>query len=330
MKIDFYNSLTDKAIHFQCVNIDNRAQLDTLIAQWTIADNEKHFIFRGLTEAKYKLYNSGQRAWKGYELSHLNRTYQTFIQEEIDKAKAFQNNLLIKFYNAFGHLAYDLSILSFLQHYGAPTPLLDFTHNFNCALFFGIDGLRHNPSDDIDNYFSIYAIDTRWKEFISIVTHLEAGLAQIDDILERNPIVDAKDILGRIEELNYSYFNGLKLFYLPGYTPGGVLFGMGSRPTFKLVYNQHNLNVINQEGLFVFNSDPDHPLEEYFRGLNNPSIGSGTFYLPQIYCWNIHKSLDEYIKRHLLSQTIPIDRNFIYPQEETIAQSAFTDYKNFK
>jgi len=330
MKIDFYNSLADKAQNFQHSTIDTKAQLDDLIKKWTTVDNTKNYIFRGVTDAKYKLYNSAQRSWKMYELANLGKTFQDFIQTEVDKAKSFQNNLLVKFYNAFGHVAYDLSILSFLQHYGAPTPLLDWTYNFDCALFFGLDGLRHNPSDDIDNYFSIYAIDLRWHEFISISTHLETSLEQIDRILREYPNADAQEVLSQIENLSYSFFHQLKLFYLPGYTNGGTFYGINSRPSFKLVYNQHNLNVINQEGLFVFNSDPDHPLEDYFRGKNTASF-DGTFYIPQIICWDIHKSLDEYVKRHLTEgRPIPVDKHFIYPQEENIAKTAFVDYKNLR
>lgn len=99
-------------------------------------DNNKTIIFRGLTEAKYKLMSSAQRFWNVEELDRLGKSYQEFIQTEIDKAKGFQNRLLEKFFDAFGHPAYDLSILSFLQHYKAPTPLIDFTYNFDSALFF--------------------------------------------------------------------------------------------------------------------------------------------------------------------------------------------------
>lgn len=330
MQIDVYPSLADKASNFQHTIIDNKGQLDDLIHRWTTVDNTKKFIFRGTVDAKYKLYNSAQRAWKTYELHSLGKTFQDFIQTEIDKAKSYQRNLLIKFYNAFGHHAYDLSILSFLQHYGAPTPLLDWTYNFDNALFFGIDGLRHYPSNDIDNYFSVYAIDTRWNEFISIASHLESELEQIDRILEKYPEVDAEESLKQIGKLQYAFFHQLKLFYLPGYTSGGIFFGINNKPTFKLVYNQHNLNVINQEGLFVFNSDPDHPLEDYFKGPDEYSFDS-TFNIPKIICWDIHKSLDEYVKRHLIEgRPIPIDKDFIYPQEEDIAKTAFRDFKNFK
>ena len=327
MIIDTYPSLLDKGNHFDSVNIDTRQDLDNLITQWK-ENSEKKIIFRGVTEAKYKLINSAQRFWNGEELNKLGKTYQDFIQTEIDKAKAFHNNLLIKFYNAFGHVAYDLSILSFLQHYKAPTPLLDFTYNLDCALFFAIDGLTHNPSNDIGNYFSIYAIDTNQRDFISFIKHLESSISQITYILEQYNDVDATESLNNLEQLKYSSFHGLTLFYLPGYIPGGISFPIPQKPNFKLVYNQHNLNVINQEGLFVFNSDPDHPLEDYFSG----GLGTGfqsTFQLSKMKCWNIHKSLSEYVSRYLTEhRPIPINNEFIYPQEEFIASSAFKQFKN--
>lgn len=331
MTIETYATLADKATHFDSINIDNKDLLEALIQEWTSKNTDKKIIFRGATEAKYKLYNSAQRFWNSEELDRLDRTYQEFIQTEVDRAKSFHNNLLVKFYNAFGHVAYDLSILSFLQHYKAPTPLLDFTYNFNCALFFGIDGLTHFPSTDIGNYFSIYAIDTRERDFISLISHLQSSVKQIDGILERNRDlnIDVTEILNQIEQLKYNYFHSLKLFYLPGYIPGGIPFAITNRPNFKLIYNQHNLNVINQEGLFVFNSDPTHPLEDYFSGGYETGF-QNTFQLSKMKCWNIHKSLKEYVVKYLTeNRPIPIDSEFIYPQEEFIASSAFKQFKNF-
>jgi hypothetical protein len=334
MIIPTYATLADKVNHFDAINIENKTDLDNLIEEWTKKDNNKTIIFRGLTEAKYKLINSAQRFWNGEELDRLGRSYEEFIQTEINKAKGFHNRLLEKFYDAFGHPAYDLSILSFLQHYKAPTPLLDFTYNFDSALFFATDGLKHNPSEDIDNYCSIYAIDTKVipREFPSIISHIKSSLSQIDNILIENKgkRINATNVLKNFESLQYKTFHGLTLFYMPGYTPAGIRFTLRSRPNFNLVYNQHNLNIINQKGLFVFNSDPTHPLEDFFSGGYGTGFQS-TFQLPKIKCWNIHKSLNEYIVRHLTeNRPIPIDKEYMYPQEEFIASSAYKQFKNFK
>ena len=333
MIIPTYTTLEEKANHFEATNIENKADLDNLINEWTERDKNKRIIFRGVKEAKYKLINSAQRFWIGEELESLGRSYEEFIQTEIDKAKEFHNRLLEKFYAAFGHPAYDLSVLSFLQHYKAPTPLLDFTYNFDTALFFATKELRHEPSIDIDNYCSVYAIDTKvTTDFPSIISHIKLSLTEIDNIIiqSKGRKINVTNELKKFERLHYKTFHELRLFYMPGYTRKGIQFTLKSRPKFKLVYNQHNLNIINQKGLFVFNSDPTHPLEDYFSGGYGTGFQS-TFHLPKMKCWNIHKSLNEYIVRHLIERKpIPIDNEFMYPQEEFIASSAYKYYKNFK
>lgn len=336
MIIETYESLEEKSKHFECFNVNTKEEFDELAKYWTDAkdkpslDTGFRYIFRGLTEAKYKLFNSAQRIWNGEELSNSGYSYQDFIQSEIDNAKSFQSNLLIKYYNAFGHPAYDLSILSFLQHYGAPTPLLDFTYRFDSAAYFAMEGLRHNPSEDIENYCSIYSIDTKltFRRFPSIIDHIKFSLSQIDEILERNPDqnIDISNVLDNIGGLKYETFQGLTLFHIPGYSPNGYSFKLKGVPHFNLVLNQHNLNIINQAGLFVFNSDPTNPLEYHFTG--ELEIGK-TFHLPKIKCWNIHKSLNDYITRYLTeNRHMPINRAFMFPQEELIAKTAFQKFKN--
>jgi hypothetical protein len=337
MIIETYKTLEEKSNFFDCTTINSKEEFKKLANYWTDSkespslDTGSRYIFRGLTEAKYKLFNSAQRYWMGQELYELGRSYPEFIQSLIDNAKTYQANLLVKYYDAFGHPPYDLSILSFLQHYGAPTPLLDFTYRFDSAAFFAIDGLEHNPSIDIDNYCSIYSIDTTLtaRIFPSILDHISSSLSQIDDILERNKDkkIDTTKVLENIRGLKYEAFQGLKLFHIPGYIPNGYSFKLKGVPHFNLVLNQHNLNIINQAGLFVFNSDALNPLEYLFT--DQLEIGK-TFHIPKIKCWNIHKSLQEYIF-HYLTQNRPfaINREFMFPQEELIARDAFLKFKNF-
>jgi hypothetical protein len=324
MKTSIYNSLEEKSKYFEQKNITTKIALDKLIAEMTDPESSHKFIFRGVNDAKFKLYNSAQRKWAEEELNYLGKSYQEFIQEEIDYAKAFQNNLLIKFFRAFGHTAYDLSILSFLQHYGAPTPLLDFSVSFDTGLFFCADKLKHAAGTDIENYFSLYAIETGQKEFISILDHIAKQFLDIEDIIIANldKKIDYANISKKLTGLNYSYLEKLLLFYIPGYSDDGVSFSLQSRPLFKLVYNQHNLNIINQQGMFVFNSDPLLPLEGLFDG---GIADNNTFFLKKIKCWNIHKSLNEYVLDYLKAQGKT--HEFMYPQEEFIAEGAFKDFK---
>ncbi len=244
--------------------------------------------------------------------------YGSFIRKLIDNAKNHQVSLLQKFYKAFGHDAYDLSILSFLQHYGAPTPLMDFTYRFAFAAFFATDDLKHNPSNGIDNFFSIYSIDTNPEgssKVKSIIEIIQSYLSEDADNI---------DEINKIEELKYEKFSNHKLFYIPGYDPEGYKFTLKDTSWFQLVFNQHNLNIINQEGLFVFNSSPSEPLEYCSNG--GESAPNETKF-PEVKCWNIHKGLKFYIIDYLNNNfNCPINKSFMYPKEEDIAKNAINDF----
>lgn len=330
MKIDFYTSLSEKNLLFHSHLVDSKIEFDKMISVFESRSKEPH-IYRGVSESKFKLYNSAQRIWKIQELYKLNPSYDYFIKEEIKNAKAFQNNLLDKFYSAFGLKTYDLSVLSFLQHYGAPTPLLDFTHNYKCSLFFAIDGMKQSPSTDIDNYISIYSINiSSSKEFFpSIIDRIESDYNNPELVFGKIEPIDFIDISKQsweslisasrkisIENLSYDYLDKLSIFYMPSRTSHHFQ-SYDTRERMSLIYNQHNLNIINQEGLFVYNSSSDKSLENIF---NQNSRVQG-----RIECWNIHKSLNEYINTFLEKNNIT--KEFIYPQEEYIAEKAFRDYK---
>lgn len=330
MNIDFYSSLTEKASNFNTHQIESKSDFDKMIACF---DSNINQIYRGVSDAKFKLYNSAQRIWKTQELYKLNSSYDFFIKTEIKNAKAFQNKLLDKFYAAFGLKTYDLSILSFLQHYGAPTPLLDFTHNYKCSLFFAIDGMKQLPSTDIDNYISIYSINiSSSREFFpSIIDRIEHDYNNPELIfgkIEPRPkdFIDISEqswkslmsasYKSSIENLSYDYLDKFSIFYMPS-GASHHFQSYDTREKMSLIYNQHNLNIINQEGLFVYNSSPDKPLENIFNQSNKIQR--------RIECWNIHKSLNEYINAFLEKNNIT--KEFIYPQEEYIAEKAFRDYK---
>lgn len=155
MKIATYSSFLDKDQHFQeNQKIDNKDDFDLLYKSLR-ESSQQRYIFRGMGEAKYKLFTSLQRYYIESRIPSA-MSMQDFIQKEISN---IDKDPLREYYRRLNVKTSDYLFLSFLQHYGAPTPLLDFSHNINVALYFATEQLNYGQgSNDIDDYFSLYYI----------------------------------------------------------------------------------------------------------------------------------------------------------------------------
>jgi len=327
--LETYSSLEEKSLMFEHKVIENRTDLENLINDlnnYNNKENNLEHIFRGVSEAKYKLYNSFQRAWiinEIFKIKSFNITefkiYHQYINKMIDNLRKFDNNLLENYYKLLGsEFVTDIGLLSFLQHYGSPTPLIDWTYNFKKALFFSIRNLQHNESNDIDNYFSIYYIDksknkTELINYAEIYKNSQEQLANIKKIF---PHADSQEVDDNTNYVRYNSLKGHSLFYISDFENIDLN---------KIMINT-NLNIISQEGLFLFNNNPILPLENIFKGIENVEDGD-TFHLHKIVCYDIHKNLSSELKRYLKKEEVIKSR--LFPQEENIAnnvyQSIFTN-----
>ncbi len=163
-KLKEYIQLADKIKYFK--NGDSRIifNVDDIFQKLEEFESTKDFIFRGCSEAKYKIYNSAQRHYITNELfrqvspADISNHYDSFLLNLINECKSWNGETVKKLLiNSNVHEDNSLAYLSYMQHYGVPSPLLDFTFDPYIALFFAIDNLNYVPSDnEIDNYFSIY------------------------------------------------------------------------------------------------------------------------------------------------------------------------------
>lgn len=252
------------------------------------------FLFRGMGEAKYKLYNSGQRFWIFNEVEQWwkPKSYLQYINEFIEKArdkKLF--NKIFEYYKLHATQR-DFPILSILQHYGAPTPLMDFTYDIDVALFFATEKASPSFSNkDIDQYFSIYLINKNYQKFN-----------------ELNNLLDFTE--GSFPRLSSFYEwekNKNSIFYISDFenkkTPKNSF--RDERPI-TTIYNQ---NIIPQQGIFIFNPFPNKPLEDCFN--TNHLEKGNNLELEPIFCFDIRKDLAEYIRRRIKKNYI--DHKYIYP-----------------
>lgn len=317
-QLPVYNDLESKGKAFKQVLINTKADVEIFIEELRseiAQENNRRFIYRGVTDAKYKLFSSAQRHFAEKELNNIT-SYENLITGLIENALKYQNGLLRKYFSGFG-IPYDVPVLSFLQHYGAPTPLLDWTYNLQIALFFSIDGLQHSASNSkIDNYFSIYSINKNLcgNDLINVSDYLSKNLSFINGINDQFPDIDASKVLNENEQFRYEMFNKLSLFFVSDFERSSDIPSLTT---------QTNLNIINQEGLFIFNGHSTNPLESLFGTQQEPFS-----LLPKINSYDIHKSLYYYVLNKITevrrdARLIPLTREFIYPQEELIAKKAF-------
>jgi len=318
--LPLYNDLETKRPFFSNGNkesfmIDTKSQLDKWFKD--VEDEEKSeteidataWIYRGLTEAKYKLFTSAQRVWIGNEMQQwANKPYLEFVIELVKNAN--KNTLIKKVFDIYGYSSDDreFPILSLLQHYGAPTPLMDWTYNNHIAFFFATDGLnkKEEPKQAIDNYFSIYRIYKR---------KYKNELLNIIDFTPSKTYPAISSFLNAYgDDDNNPNANGI--FYISDFERKGEStdsirpFGMLKIRTRKPLTSIYNQNIIPQEGLFIFNPFSSKTLEDIFNiDLNKEGWNMA---LTPFDCFNINKDLAEYLRRKI-DVKYKINKSFIYP-----------------
>jgi hypothetical protein len=149
-----YKKLIEKEEKFEIKTIHNFDQLKKFKEQY----NHKDFIYRGVNNWRYKMYTSFQRSLifdrKNY--SEVRSNYQKMLMD------CLRNSDLILIGNEYRNtekiqeLWFDVFIKcnSHLQHYHLLSPLLDFTTDFDTAIFFAFYSVNTN-----NEYVSLYILD---------------------------------------------------------------------------------------------------------------------------------------------------------------------------
>lgn len=294
MKLEEYTSFDEKGKFFKNGEIKINHNIETIFEKIKkFQELGSTWIYRGSGESKYKMYNSAQRLYINQELhkqvpeDRISEHYKKFITGLINNCKKWNNGVVVKLIKNSGiNENNSIALLSYMQHYGVPTPFLDFTYNPYVALFFAIDNINYYPSDnEIDNYFSLYFTYTDATAF-----HIWKGI--FDDKIKSESIT-----YETIDKNDMSILIPDKEFY-------------------KIM---NSVNIINQEGLFFYNNHPWYPIErtysEYIEWVRKET-GEEKFNKLKILdtfsgCFNIHKSLIPAIKEKL--KELGITKDYIYP-----------------
>lgn len=174
MKIENYNNFDDKEQDvLGVIKVKNVDELEKRFEQLDKFYKKGGLVFRGVPEAVYKMYTSSQRDWKKFHFSE----YTDFINFFLNETKKWDNGLIPKYLtNNKLHGGYDVSYFSIMQHFGVPTPLLDFTKDPYIALYFASKDIGKSyyddNIDDINNYISVYYINIEWLKINGYINEL--------------------------------------------------------------------------------------------------------------------------------------------------------------
>ena len=329
--ISEYETTLQKSNSFDQINIDTEEQFDKIYQEFKLKTD---FLFRGQKEAKWRLYSTLQRNWILNKLDDKFESYQAILEKLVEAGRSLYNERYIELLGEKHDDANnDIAVLSFLQHHGCPTPLLDWTYKFQNALFFALDGLQNDVhKKEIDGYFSVYFIKEQdfekggmrdliyesiesTQEFaldkmIEMVTDNEKLKAEMKERFKGRKAIDIKRVKGsgmighmlkieRMIKFPVTYFGDGK--------PDDISFSLNN-----------SKNIQNQAGVFTWNSDSTKPLEMVVNeqnievGKENEPAEDKQYKLCE--CFNINKNLADHIMQIL--NTDGITKEFIYPTHD--------------
>lgn len=283
---------------FQKLRETLKNNLGQEFAEELVRRQENPLIFRGINNARFKMYTSAQRM---HILNDINTTIEKFIVDELAGIK--NNNLLLRYYPTIciePKKLSDLYFLTFLQHFGGATSLLDFTYDFKTALFFALDGIAYvKDSGGLNEYFSLYYIDKTeqgmdWPDLLKITeTGIKKGKEMAEELQKTRGVYVDKGVIENPCEIwkwDNSVGDGISawsLFFVENpeiatkYGKKHILSANGQ----PLLWS--NINVIAQKWCslnYYDRNNPYAPLEDYFNRNN-------TFNFNRMHCIDIHKSL---------------------------------------
>lgn len=327
-----YETTLQKSKSFDQENIDTPEQFDKVYQEYK---DKTNFLFRGQREAKWRLYSNLQRHWILDGLKDKFDNYKLLLEKLVEFGKSHYNERYIELLGEkHDDVDNDIAVLSFLQHNGCPTPLLDWTFKFQNALFFALDGVQNiERNREIDDYLSVYFIAEENFEKGGMRNLIYESIEAMQEKALEKMIQDVSNDEDRRNKMR-EHFKGRKVIDTKRIKGSGLIkhmlkiehminfpatyFGDGKPDDITFSLN-NSKNIQNQAGVFTWNADPTKPFEMVVsEQINEASkeeyINPGSSQHVLCECFNINKNLVDYIKQIL--ENDGITRDFIYPTSD--------------
>lgn len=312
-----YESFEEKSEVFkENFKIDSEEEVDSIVSMYS--SQEKDFLYRGINTATYKLYSSSQVQWMLSDAISKKTNiedYYNFIMDSIELTR--ENDCVKQYIKDNGISDNDLFILALMQHYGMPSPVLDFSHSIFGALYFAWDKCDRTLSDtqtQLSDYISLYVINKKidWVN-CSVQNVMRNSAEQLNDMLQKDKLftagmVDTKDVEKEFLKLPYLKFKDWNFVAVEDNPENPVKISIPALK-FDCEYQIINDRIISQQGMFIANNTLDKPLVE----LMNDWCKEKYFV-----CYNIHKKLLDYIKqKYFDTNDINEERMYCTKDEES-------------
>lgn len=312
-----YESFEEKSEVFkENFKIDSEEEVDSIVSMYS--SQEKDFLYRGINTATYKLYSSSQVQWMLSDAISKKTNiedYYNFIMDSIELTR--ENDRVKQYIKDNGISDNDLFILALMQHYGMPSPVLDFSHSIFGALYFAWDKCDRTLSDtqtQLSDYISLYVINKKidWVN-CSVQNVMRNSAEQLNDMLQKDKLftagmVDTKDVEKKFLKLPYLKFKDWNFVAVEDNPENPVKISIPALK-FDCEYQIINDRIISQQGMFIANNTLDKPLVE----LMNDWCKEKYFV-----CYNIHKKLLDYIKqKYFDTNDINEERMYCTKDEES-------------
>lgn len=319
MNLTTFKTVEEKTSAYEYTQIYSFADL-IFYLQSISNSSPQNTYFRGQPDGSWKIYSSMQREWLTRELYYRYSNYPEIISKFLDYIKEHNSAQL----RNFCKIVTDISIFSTLQHYGAPTPFVDWTSDYKVALFFA----THKSNElcvgnETSSFVSVY-----WLNVGDGANNLDNDLTRFSQMLEQHK-ANMQVEIAENEKIPGSFYADATKFDL--WKNLDALWMEESEDAFMKISNPR---ADLQRGAFVYTKENHKSLDEIFTGtkVTDDDSEGGTLLLddspkncfiptsmpsnvdktpkaaplclPKIRCIDIHKSVIPQIKNFLQDQNI--------------------------